>query len=853
MFTDIEGSTGLLANVGDAAYSTVLDNHNKLVRDALAAGGGVEVSTEGDSFFAVFVDSLASVITASLIQAQLAAWHPDGVGPLRVRIGLHTGTGVIAADDYVGVDVHRARRISDAGHGGQVVISEVTTNLVEPHLPADLSVRPLGRYRLAGFAEPAPLHELVTAHLEETFPPLRLKPAESMLPRSLSDFVGREVEVDTGLDIIRAHRLLTLTGPGGTGKTRLSMEIARRAEPQFADGAYFVGLAPLKDPGLIPAKLVEALGLETGGGIDPRDHVVRFLAERQVLLVLDNFEHLSEGAHFVSELLSSAPRVTIIATSRAPLRVSGERELPVPPMAVPDPDLNLEVAAGTDGVRLFVSRTEAVQPGFRVEEENLAAITGIVRALDGLPLAIELAASRMRSLTPEVILDRLSNQLLTAQSADLPERQRTMAGTIAWSYDLLEADLQTLFEQLAVFSGTFGLEEAEAVCQGSADTLDGLTALIGQSLLRQSETRRTPRFRMLTVIREFANVALIERGHREEVLSRHAAVYTGLAERADEEILTSQQGPWLARLTDDQDNIRSAFDHAVAVGDDTTALRIAGSMWRFWQIRGRLAEGRSRIETALNMPGDRGQIARARALTGLGGIMYWQGLWNELGPPYEEALQIFREVGSQADVAEALYNLSFALGYAADSSGAEKLQQSLELSQQLGRPLGIGRAYWGIANQRFYRSEWDPALEALQQAADEFSKIDAPYDLGWTWFMFAHVGFKMGEPATVREPLANALRIFARVRDLSALLLILEVLSTLCVVDSDRASGAYFTGAAQRLKAETGAAIVDIELNRYPAMMDFLETMNEMELVSYDEGHSAALEDVIDRAFAVLA
>lgn len=277
-------------------------------------------------------------------------------------------------------------------------------------------------------------------------------------------------------------------------------------------------------------------------------------------------------------------------------------------------------------------------------------------------------------------------------------------------------------------------------------------------------------------------------------------------------------------------------------------------MWRFWQIRGRLAEGRSRIETALAMGGDHHRIARARALTGLGGILYWQGQWAAIGPPYLEALELFREEGSEDDVAEALYNVSFHLGFAGDAEAAfEALRQSLEMSTERGRPLGIGRAHWGIANQSFYREEWTSAIESLGAAAVEFEKIDAPYDLGWTWFMFSHTGFKMGKPEAVREPLGKALEIFARVRDLSALVLILEVLATLCVVDGERELGAYFTGATTRLSTDTGAAIVDVEVNRYPEMVTFADSLDEMEQVAFEEGYSAALEDVIGRAFDVLS
>jgi predicted ATPase/class 3 adenylate cyclase len=854
MFTDIEGSTGLLAAAGDAGYSELLETHHALMRDAISSGGGTEVATEGDSFFAVFVDPLAAVATASLIQRRLSdtAWNVSP--PLRVRIGVHTGNGVLGADDYVGVDVHRAHRISDAGHGGQVVLSEVTANLVEGRLPSELSVRPLGRYRLAGFAEPMTIHQLTTEGLAGSSSPLRARKAESMLPKPLTDFVGRDIELEAALAILRDHRLLTLTGPGGTGKTRLSLEVAARAEPDYGDGACFAGLAPLKDPDLIPTTILESLGLETAGGIEPKEHILRYLADREVLMVLDNFEHLPGGAPLVAELLSAAPRLSVVATSRAPLRVSGERELPVPPMGIPEDDSDLAAVGTSDGVKLFVSRAEAVRPGFELDHENVGAVAGIVRTLDGLPLAIELAASRLRSLTPDDVFARLGNQLLATQSADLPERQQTMVNTIGWSYDLLDTDHQRLFEQLSVFSGTFGLEEAEAVCRSDTMVLDGMSELVEQSLLRQDSTQGSARFRMLTVIREFAYAALIARGESAEVLARHAAVYTDFAERSDEEILTSKQGRWLQRLTDEQDNLRAAFDHASAVGDGTTAMRIAGSLWRFWQIRGHLDEARSRIETALAMPGERDHVARARALTGLGGILYWQGKWRETMAPYEQAMEIYRQVGSEVEISEALYNLSFPKGYAGDVEGAEALlRQSLEISERLDRPIGIGRAHWGIANLAVYHEDWETVNDSLLRSVDEFSEIDAPFDLGWAWFMLGHARLKMGHREEVREPERNALEIFARVRDLSALALILEIVATLLLIEDDRAGASYFAGAASRIKADTGVAIGDVELNRYREMVEFLESMGGMDLVSRDEGFSADLDDVIDRAFRALS
>lgn len=848
MFTDIEGSTRLLSDLGDQAYSVLLERHHALVREAIRTGEGVEVTTDGDAFFAVFVDPVAAVETASTIQRNLAdaSWER----PLRVRIGVHTGAGVLGAENYVGVDVHRAQRVADAGHGGQVVLSGVTASLVESRLPSTLSVEPLGRYSLAGFAEPMPLHQLVISGLEASFPQLRARPAESMLPKSLSDFVGREREIDSGLSILGAHRLLTLTGPGGTGKTRLSLEIAYRIEREFADGAYFVPLAPLTDPELIPATILQAIGLETTGGTGPMRHLLSYMSEREVLLLLDNFEHLPTGASFVAELLMACPRLQVIATSRAPLKVNGEQELPVPPLPVPAPGIDVAAALESDGVRLFLNRAQAVRPGFDANDSDLAAIAGIVRALDGLPLAIELAASRTRILAPESILERIGNQILASHSADRPERQQTMVNAIGWSYDLLSPHHRELFEQLSVFSGTFGLAEAEAICRIDADLIDGITELVEQSLLRR-DGESSERFRMLTVIKEFAHAALMARGDSDEVFTRHASVYADLAERSHDEILTSRQGLWLQRLAEDHDNIRAALDHCFAVGDTETALRIVGGVWRFWQIRGLMAEARSRIEKALSMPGSSDTTVRARALTALGGILYWQGKWEETKAPYEEALRIYREVGTEAEIAEALYNYSFPVGFGGDVDEARALlRESLALSEREGRILGIGRAHWGLANQGSYVDEWPVVLESMEIAVEYFSKIDAPYDLGWTWFMVAHARFRLGEIDLMKAPAANALEIFARVGDLSALSLILEMLSTMLLVQGDRSGAAFITGAAERIKTDTGVAIVDVELNRYPVMIEFLQTMDEMDRVFYEEGYSAELDEVVSRARA---
>jgi len=852
MFTDVEASTQALQKLGNRRFAELLEEHNRVLRRAIAGNDGVEVSSEGDALFAVFTDPRSAIEAAVRIQEDLRSADWGGDDPVRVRIGLHTGSGLLGGDDYVGVDVHKASRISGAAHGGQTVISDITARVVADRLPEGVQIEPLGRYLLSGFAEAVSIHQLTVNGLEDQFPPLRAARAESQLPMPLTEFVGRTDEIDLGLELVRRTRLLTLTGPGGTGKTRLSLEIARRTEPDFPDGAYFVPLASINDASLIAMAVLDTLKLKTAGGVEPLAHVLRFLADRSLLLVLDNFEQLLAGASMVTDLLAGAPGLSVIVTSRSPLRVRGERELPVPPLDVPAEGVDISSASQIEGIQLFVQRAEALRPDFALTNDNVATVAEVVRALDGLPLAIELAASRLRSLTPEFVLERLGNQLLKSQSADLPARQQTIVNAIGWSYDLLGEEHKLLFEKVSVFSGTFGLDEVELVC-GGPDPLDGITELVEQSLIRQTESSGNPRFRMLTVIREYAYAALVTRGVDRELLDRHATVFADLAERADAEILTSHQSHWLARISDEHENLRAAFDYSIDRADAGTALRLSGALWRFWQIRGYLFEGRQRLETALALPAQGHEVARARALSGLGGILYWQGKWEETRSPYQEALELFRAHGTDEEISEALYNRSFALGYAGAFAEAEALlRESLELSERIGRRIGVGRAHWGLGNLAVYRDDWDSVVGEFERAVEDFSSIDAPFDLGWAWFMLAYSYFRMGEPAKSGTPLRESLEIFAKVGDVSALALILELLAMLVLAEGNDEECAYLVGAVHRLKTDTGIAITDVDLNQYSEMNVFLDNMNEMSKGAYDEGHSAALTDVVDEALTLL-
>lgn len=847
MFTDVEGSTRLLQRLGDGAYTEVLERHNELIRAALEGHHGVEVSTDGDAFFAVFTDPLDAASAAAQITRSLESepWPDEKV---TVRIGLHTGTAVVGGDNYVGVDVHRAARIAAAGHGGQILVSATTAGLLNGKQPNGTTLVDLETVRLAGLSTPDRISQLSVAGLRSTFPPPRGVATASRLPAQLTEFFGREDELDQGEQLLSDHRLLTLTGPGGAGKTRLSVELARRVETSFHDGVFFVSLASTRDPGMVIPEILETIGLQTAATVDPTAHLKAYLHDRRLLLVLDNLEQLPGAGPAIADLLTAAPGVKIIATSRARLRVRGERELPVPPLPVPASAGDaLESYAAT---RLLIDRATAARPGFRLDENNRGAVAAIAARLEGLPLAIELAASRMRALPPELILERLDNRLLSSGEADLPARQQTIVNAIGWSYDLLDPEWKLLFERCSSFSGSFDLEQVEMVCRGEGvgDVLDGLTMLVENSLLEQGENHGRVRYRMLVVIREFAYAAMVARGEEQDMARKHATAYLDLAERAESEILTSQQLRWLDRLTLDHDNLRAAVDWAIRSGEATMAQRLVGALWRFWQFRGHLIDAEARIADALALEGG-DPHARAKALTAQGGIYYWRGDWPATLDPYATAVELLRDSESDHDLAEALYNLSFAVGYLRTYEEAEGiLNEARQIYERLGDRVGAGRVHWGLGNNEGYREDWRKALEHLETAAEYLDGTDAPFDLGWTWFMQGWVGLKTGDNDLALEQTKRSLELFVEVRDTSALLLVLESLATAAMRLGDPVQAARLHGAANGLRLETGVQIQDVDINRYQELQDIMDSRDEVIQAAYAEGMELSLDEAIEHA-----
>jgi predicted ATPase/class 3 adenylate cyclase len=863
VFTDIEGSTRLLDRLGPR-YPEALEDHQRLLREAFVAGGGVEVSTEGDSFFVAFSSAPQAVAAAARAQRELMAhpWPEDAA--VRVRIGIHTGEAVFGADNYVGVDVHRAARIAAAGHGGQVLASSATHAVVESAPPEGVSFRDLGEHRLRDLPRPERLYQVVADGLQDAFPALRSMDARpNNLPVQLTSFVGRRRETEEIAEALGRTRLLTLTGPGGSGKTRLSLRVAQEMLPRFEDGVFFVALAPIRDPALVIPSVAQALGLAEKADRAPIESLIEHLRPQEVLLVMDNFEQVLDAAGEVGQLLTATERLRLVVTSREPLGLSGEWEYPVPPLGLPDlahlPAV--DALSQYEAVRLFVERATAVKPGFSVTNQNAPAVAEIVRRLDGLPLAIELAAARVKILAPHAILQRLEHRLqfLAGGARDVPTRQRTLRDAIAWSHDLLEPQEAGLFARASVFMRGLSLEAAERVCNPGLelgmDTLELVASLANKSLLRQMETGpEEPRFFMLETIREFAAEQLAASPDAEVVARRHAAFFLDLAERGGHELTGPSQLEWLERFTAEHDNFRAALGWAERAGDLETALRLGGSLWRFWQMRGHLREGRDRLGRLLTLPATSAHPeARATALEAAGGLAYWMAETKKSRRYYEECLTIRRELGDPRGVAEALYNLGFAILYEDRDRGRwntapalHVFDQALEMFRKLEDDAAVARALWAIGNASYTGRDFQAALGPLEEALAIQRRLGNRFDLAWSLFLLGLSHLNLDDPEGARKPFEESLTILAEAGDTSGIPLLLWGLAAVAITEKDATRAVRLTAAASAVEAATGVGLVGVneELERWEERRRALVSPEEHERL-WREGLEMTTEEAV--------
>ena len=786
-----------LARSLGVAWDDLNSQQQTMVRDAVEAHGGVAVRTEGDAVFAVFREAAPAILAAVELQRSMID-HPWPDGALvRVRVGVHTGEAHHAGDDYGGFDVNRAARIAAVGHGGQIVLSDPTRALVESELPAGASVRDLGRHALKDVPQPERLFQLDAPGLVMDFPPIRTgSAAAGNLPPRLTSFIARDAELRELARLLEATRLVTITGPGGIGKTSLAIELARGQAGAFPDGVWVVPLEAITEPAGVTAAIARTLAIYDGPGRPVIDGLIHFLAERRTLLVLDNFEHVLDAAGDVATLLRGAPQLRVVVTSRAALRIAGEQEYPLGVLGA------AEAANGDTGpaasFRLFVDRAAAVRPGWE-PGDDAPTVDDICRMVDRLPLGIELAAARVAMLSPATIRNRLAARLPLpgAGPRDVPARQRTLDGTIAWSYEMLSPDRRRLVRELAVFDGGFDLDQVGLVATMAPgdDLLDALLELADQSLIARSaitgheSSLGGVRFRMLETIRTFALRQLADDGSVAAVRGRHATAMLTLAEEAAPHLPGADQARWLDRLAQDHGNLASALRWAIDAGDIDTAQRLSFATWRYWQFGGHLREGRVLADAVLEMPGaDEPSPGRMWSFAAAGGLAYWQADTPRARELYRAELETSRQIGDLAGEADAAFSLSaieFIEG--APEEGERMMDLARERYRQVGDKIGLARTEWGLSNVMQMRGDPAGAMARLIAAKQTYAETgDVMYEAIAAGSL-AFANHALGNPREAFRLGVEALEKSHAIRDISTTTISLAGAAVM-LLDFDRAA-----------------------------------------------------------------
>jgi predicted ATPase/class 3 adenylate cyclase/Tfp pilus assembly protein PilF len=762
LFTDIEGSTRLLLQSGDG-FTALLEAHRELLRRAFQRHGGIEVDTQGDAFLVVFRRAPQAVLAAAEAQQRLAdhPW-PENTS-VRVRMGIHTGAPVRTQEGYAGLALHQGARIMSAGHGGQVLFSQATADLVRGDLPAGMVVRDLGVHRLKDLPEPEHLYQLEIDGLPREFPSLRtLGDRGNNLPAPATRLIGREELVQRVVGFLRRDdiRLATLTGPGGCGKSRLAIQAASELLPDCPDGVSWVALASIATPGLVVSAIASALGVREGHGESLEASLAKYLGTRRRLLLLDNFEQILGAAPLITNLLAACPGLKVLVTSRAALRLTGEQEILVPPLELPDlaRDEPLERLLHSPAVTLFVERARSANPDFPVTVDAARDVARICTQLDGLPLAIELAAARTKLLSPHALLGRMAQRLgvLTGGARDLPVRHQSLRDTIAWSYDLLSLVEQAIFRRFGVFVGGSTLEALEEVCPGdgvsSRDILDSVDSLLTGSLLTISRGGAADdRIGMLVTIREFALERLEASGEGARVRERHARWAVRRAETLAAELYGPQQITASARLEQEHENIRSALDWLSEHRRDR-ALSLAASLWPFWRMHNYLSEGRGYLERLLASAGDAVDTRiRAAALLGLGLLTRDSGrhdLASELLHESERWARAAGDVSLQARVRTVLGGTAWFQGQ--ENQARDWVRESADLLRTTDDRWGLADALHMLGHIQIDAGDLDAAHASFEESLSLFRGVGDGWNLAQPLKDLGLIAARRGDYAAAR-------------------------------------------------------------------------------------------------------